>query len=316
MLLWGSAFSAGATPLFSAVDQAPNAVMPDALAAQVHVTSPKGNKVSGEQAIRVEYTGADAADIPLYEVKAAGWENIRLNYGALLKVENAEKGVQIQMLCHFPGKKTFFSRQPAPAMMGASNWTSLVAPFFLKKGEAPEAVSLGLRFGGPGAAWISGVKLTQEPLPEGGLFWEVGLGILGAAFGVLAGGWANAGITNATTDGDALTAQTTHLSAFEAVEVPAIGPTPGIEPSPAYDFNFGIALAGTSLTKIVTVSNIGSGVLSGQATLSDPSGVFSIAGANHYRLATGANTPITLAFAPRGRLTIRLPSPSTEAKNR
>jgi hypothetical protein len=120
----------------------------------------------------------------------------------------------------------------------------------------------------------------------------------GLSIDVQAGPWSSDSVSNASTNNDLLTAQTTHLSVFEPFEVTPLGPTAEITPSAAYDFIVGIVEPGKSVTNTLTVTNIGGGTLSGQVTLTDAAGVFNLVGSGAYSLATGESAQITVKFTP------------------
>ncbi|HPO14414.1 MAG TPA: DUF5011 domain-containing protein [Candidatus Hydrogenedentes bacterium] len=112
------------------------------------------------------------------------------------------------------------------------------------------------------------------------------------------GAWSSEAIDNPVAFAGALTAETTRLSVFEAIEESALPPTISVSPNPAYEFLVGVAHLDDSITNVIKVKNIGSGVLNGMATLNDPCGAFSIIGAANYSLTYGQTTAVTIRFAP------------------
>ncbi len=69
---------------------------------------------------------------------------------------------------------------------------------------------------------------------------------------------------------------------------------PGIQVTPG-NLVYGTLLVGTSATNIFTVQNVGTGTLSGSATVSAP---FSIVSGGSYSLATGQTQAVMVAFSP------------------
>ena len=69
---------------------------------------------------------------------------------------------------------------------------------------------------------------------------------------------------------------------------------PGIQVTPG-NLVYGTLLVGTSATNIFTVQNVGTGTLSGSATVSAP---FSVVSGGSYSLATGQTQAVMVAFSP------------------
>jgi hypothetical protein len=109
-----------------------------------------------------------AADKPavirLFETGDLDIEDARLVYRAKVRCENIEGQVFLEMWCQFPGKGEFFSRGLHNTISGTTDWTSLEAYFFLKKGENPENIRLNLVINGTGIAWIDDIRLNKGPL--------------------------------------------------------------------------------------------------------------------------------------------------------
>jgi hypothetical protein len=102
--------------------------------------------------------------VRLFEIKDINIENARLVYQARVRTENVEGGVYLEMWCGFTGKGEFFSRSLYAPISGTNDWTTVVTPFFLNKGEAPDYVKLNLVVEGKGTAWIDDVGLFKAPL--------------------------------------------------------------------------------------------------------------------------------------------------------
>lgn len=115
-----------------------------------------------------------------------------------------------------------------------------------------------------------------------------------------AGTWSTDGIQNVRAFGNAVVAEITHLSLFTLVQVPPFGPRIETEPSARYDFIFGIVTANQSITRTIKVKNIGTGTVTGTASIAnDADGVFSIVGDASYNLASGQQKVLTLQFKPK-----------------
>ena len=141
--------------------------------------------------LRVAYTGTAPASITLVSVTPPALEDCTVMYQARVRCENVAKGACIEMLCAFPGKGEFFSRAVPQTLTGTQEWRDSQTSFFLKEGEVPEKISLGLRFEGPGIVWMDNVLLTKvsnsiwNPWGNPGAF----LGVIGGGLGALVGIW-------------------------------------------------------------------------------------------------------------------------------
>jgi hypothetical protein len=113
------------------------------------------------------------------------------------------------------------------------------------------------------------------------------------------GDWALDDIQNKTTVGDTLAAETTSLSVFHSYEVNPIGPTLSVKPSSAYPVILGIQELNKSITKTITLTNIGGGTLAGTAVLADSEGAFSIVSGASYSLAEGQSAQLVVRFTPK-----------------
>jgi hypothetical protein len=99
----------------------------------------------------------------LFEIHDLNIDNARLVYQAKVRTENVEGLVYLEMWCGFTGLGESFSRNLDTPLSGTSNWTTMMAPFFLKKGEKPQYVKLNLVVEGKGTAWIDDVRLFKAP---------------------------------------------------------------------------------------------------------------------------------------------------------
>ena len=102
--------------------------------------------------------------IKLYETGDIDIENARLIYQAKVRTEDAEGPVYIEMWCNFPGHGEFFSRALQSPLSGSNDWSSMGAPFLLKKGQNPDNIRINIVINGKGTAWIDDICLLKAPL--------------------------------------------------------------------------------------------------------------------------------------------------------
>lgn len=102
--------------------------------------------------------------VPLFEIHDLNIDNARLVYQAKVRSEKVEGLVYLEMWCGFTGYGESFSRNLDTVMSGTNDWTTMMAPFYLKKGEKPQFVKLNLVVEGKGTAWIDDVRLFKAPL--------------------------------------------------------------------------------------------------------------------------------------------------------
>ena len=100
----------------------------------------------------------------LFTVNEPGAEQCILQYRAQLRTENVRNGAYLEMWCAFPGMGDFFSKGLHQRLTGSTGWTSCEIPFYLKKGQKPGSVRLGLAFEDPGTVWIKDIELFKTPL--------------------------------------------------------------------------------------------------------------------------------------------------------
>ncbi len=100
----------------------------------------------------------------LFEARNIDVENARLVYQARVRCENLEGLAYLEMLCHFPGKGDFFSRDLQSPLTGTVGWTTEETFFLLKKGENPDIIKLNLVIGGKGTVWVDDIHLLKAPL--------------------------------------------------------------------------------------------------------------------------------------------------------
>ena len=100
----------------------------------------------------------------LYEVGGLDIEQARLIYQAMVRTEDVEGQVVLEMWCRFPGKGEFFSRALDQPLSGSVGWTMLEAPFFLEAGQTPDLVKLNIIINGTGTVWIDDIHLLRAGL--------------------------------------------------------------------------------------------------------------------------------------------------------
>jgi hypothetical protein len=134
----------------------------DEVIAKSGVVIDKAVSTDGNGSLRVDAApGRTVAR--LFEIQDINIDNARLVYQAKVRTENVEGLVYLEMLCGFTGYGEPFSRNLDTAMSGANDWTTMMALFFLKKGEKPQYVKLNLVVEGKGTAWIDDVRLFKAP---------------------------------------------------------------------------------------------------------------------------------------------------------
>jgi hypothetical protein len=145
----------------------------------------------GEKSILIRYTGQDAISIPICEIRLESIENCALQYGADLSSKEVLKSAYLEMWCIFSKERVYFSRGLNHALSDSMNWRTVQTPFYLKKGERPESVQLGIRMEGPGEVQIKNMYLEKQSglLLRGRWEWIPGtlLGIFGGLYGSITG---------------------------------------------------------------------------------------------------------------------------------
>ncbi|MFQ6091270.1 MAG: hypothetical protein ACE5OR_01075 [bacterium] len=116
----------------------------------------------GNGSLRI--TATERTVVRLFEVRDIDIEDARLIYQARVRTEKMDGPVYLKMWCHFTGRGEFFSQGLQSPVSGTTEWTTIETPFFLKKGENPDAVKLHLVVDGSGTAWIDDIRLIKGPL--------------------------------------------------------------------------------------------------------------------------------------------------------
>jgi hypothetical protein len=110
-------------------------------------------------------TADEPTTVNLYEVHDIDVEDARLLYQAKVRSKDLQGTAYIEMWVHLPGKGEYFTSNVHFPARGSTNWMSMEAPFFLKKGQNPDYVKLNLVIKGKGTVWIDDIKLAAAPLP-------------------------------------------------------------------------------------------------------------------------------------------------------
>ncbi|MBZ0256880.1 hypothetical protein K8I31_12515 [bacterium] len=137
-----------------------------------------------------------AVSVPLYLYEDPGFEAETIIYSAEIKSDKTDMKAYLEMLCTFPDEKTYFSRGVSQSLSGATTWEKQQTPFFLKAGQRPTRITVGVRFEEPGVILIRNIDLFKAdnsvrsslyfyqfvmPRLLGGIygFWGAAIGIIG-----------------------------------------------------------------------------------------------------------------------------------------
>ena len=132
------------------------------LVAEKYVEVDREISSDGNGSLRITATGP--ATIPLFEIGDLDIENARLIYRAMVRTEDVNGPVYLEMLCRFPGLGEFFSRDVETPVTGTTEWSAEETPFFLQEGQNPDNVKLNLIIEGTGTVWIDDIHLLKGPL--------------------------------------------------------------------------------------------------------------------------------------------------------
>jgi hypothetical protein len=113
-------------------------------------------------AFRIE----DRGTVQLYETGDIDVEQAVLLYRARVMTLNVKGSAYLEMWCRFPGQGEFFSRGLQYSLSGTHHWTTIEAPFYLRKGENPDNIRLNVVLDGGGKIWIDKIELLRGPLPD------------------------------------------------------------------------------------------------------------------------------------------------------
>jgi hypothetical protein len=134
----------------------------DGVISKSNIVFDKQISSDGNGSIRI--TENKPATILLYETGDIDAEDTRLTYRAKVRTEGVEGKVYLEMLCQFPGKGEYFSRDLGSPLTGTNEWSTEETPFFLKQGENPDNVKLNIVIDGTGTVWIDDIHLLKGPL--------------------------------------------------------------------------------------------------------------------------------------------------------
>jgi hypothetical protein len=134
----------------------------DGVISKSNVAFDKQISSDGNGSIRI--TANKPVTILLYETGDIDAEDARLTYQAKVRTEGVEGKVYLEMLCQFPGKGEYFSRDLGSSLTGTNEWSSEETPFFLKEGGNPDNVKLNIVIDGKGTVWIDDIRLLKGPL--------------------------------------------------------------------------------------------------------------------------------------------------------
>jgi hypothetical protein len=116
----------------------------------------------GGGSLRIEALGPMV--VRLFTVEDVDMEEATLIYRAKLRSEGLAGTAYPEMWCSFAELGDYFSRGVDSKISGDNDWTSRQTPFFLEKGQNPDAVQLNLVVDGTGTVWIDQVELLRAPL--------------------------------------------------------------------------------------------------------------------------------------------------------
>ena len=117
-------------------------------------------KTEGKGSIKI--TTRWPTTICLGEVAGLDIENAKLVYKA--KVRSDLDGTAfLEMWVHVGGGQ-YFSRGMNDVVTQKTDWKMIQTPFFFKKGQKPDKVTLNLVINGRGTVWIDDIVLPKEPL--------------------------------------------------------------------------------------------------------------------------------------------------------
>ena len=102
--------------------------------------------------------------VQLYEVENLNIDKAQLIYQARVRTQDLDGQAYLEMWCHFTGKGQYFSRALNQPFTGTMEWSTTETPFFLKKGQKPDRVSLNLVINGTGTVWVDDIRLLRAPL--------------------------------------------------------------------------------------------------------------------------------------------------------
>lgn len=155
----------------------------------VSVMLDTAGSVDGKGSLKVTYTGDTPVDVLFFHQEIQGVGEEVLWYEASIRGENVMKRAYLEMWANFSDGNSYFSRGLSQSLKGTKGWRACQTPFFLKKGQTPSSMDMGLRFEGPGTVWLDNVRLVAAPREWHSHPAGIILGVLGGLYGVLLGCW-------------------------------------------------------------------------------------------------------------------------------
>lgn len=105
----------------------------------------------------------EGRSVRLFELPNPGVEDGVVTYRARMKSEKVEGKAYLEMWCRVAGLGEFFSKGLQNPVQGTSDWASYEIPFFLKKGQKPDLLKLGVVLEEKGTLWIKDVEVHFAP---------------------------------------------------------------------------------------------------------------------------------------------------------
>jgi hypothetical protein len=102
--------------------------------------------------------------VNLFEFDNPGIEQCILTYKARMRTEGLSGRTYLEMWCRFEGKGEYFSKGLHQTLTGTNDWATREIPFFLKKGQRPDAVKLNVVIEGKGKVWVRDIELLKTPI--------------------------------------------------------------------------------------------------------------------------------------------------------
>jgi len=143
--------------------------------------------VDGEPGIKLTYTGTQQTSVTIAEIPGNGLDDTRILYRAQVSSTDLNAPAYLELYAVVEGA-AYFSRALHEELIGTMPVRPSSTPFFLEKGQALEAVRLGVRFEGPGSVTLSEMRLVEGAI-SGGASLGTWIGLAGALLGTLTALW-------------------------------------------------------------------------------------------------------------------------------
>jgi hypothetical protein len=102
--------------------------------------------------------------VHLFELQNPQVEQCVVAYRAKMKSEALSGHAFLEMWCRLPGRGEFFSKGVNRPVKGTTDWASYEIPFYLKKGQRPDLITLNLVVEGTGKIWLKDIEVQKTPL--------------------------------------------------------------------------------------------------------------------------------------------------------